>query len=514
MKLKLVSVFFLMMIYFVQNDAEKTRFINIKLETSVMQIDSTSYIFNIDEWGIIEGKVTDDVALNNKIQISKALKYAFFKGYKIFKVDLDAYFLVDADNYNRATEQSILLQSNMHFKMSDQTVLRVQPNSAISYAVLSAWKKENVKVSGGKIIGDRFSHDYKTIKNTHEFGYAIYFRGVINGVVDNVELRECTGDGFIVQSTKRRNDDGSERLGQVYSKNITLQNCIIDKNRRNNISLTDVDGMLIENNIISNGGDGGKWNKSEGYNSKGVLPRYNIDLEAINYLNDKGELRYTEIVRNVIIRNNTFSGANNGDIDLYKCWNVEIHNNTFDGAIANVASFDIQIHDNIFSNTSDIGNRKYAISIGEKIRETGIDFNKNYHIYNNEIDGYKNGIRFGSTDGKIYNNKIVNCETGIMLLNGSNNQFYDNEITSNKKFSRGYYNFPGGIKVNSITLKNETVNVSEYALLFTKLKGIVTIENSTFNGVDGMEFRNSKTITLNNVKTPKVTNKNSEVIKN
>jgi len=514
MKLKLIAVIFLLTIYFVPNDASQIGVISSQSKKLEMQIDSTAYVLDIDEWGIVEGKVSDDVALYNKIQINKALKVAFYKGYKIFKVDLDAYFLVDADNYNRATEQSILLQSNMHFKMSAQTVLRVQPNYAISYAVLSAWKKENVKVSGGKIIGDRYTHDYKKIKSTHEFGYAIYFRGVENGVVDNVELRECTGDGFIVQSTKRRNDDGSERLGEVYSKNITLQNCILDKNRRNNISLTDVDGMLIENNIISNGGDGGKWTKSEGYNSKGVLPRYNIDLEAINYLNDKGELRYTEIVKNVIIRNNTFSGANNGDIDLYKCWNVEIHNNTFDGAIANVASFDIQIYDNVFSNTSAIGNRKYAISIGEKIRPTGIDFNRNYHIYNNKIDGYKNGIRFGSTDGKIYNNKILNCDTGIMLLNGSNNQFYDNVISSSKKSSRGYYNFPGGVKANAITLKNETINVSGYALLFTKLKGTLSIENSTFTGANGMEFRNSKTITLNKVKTSKVINKNSTVVRN
>lgn len=514
MKLKLISVFFLMMIYFVSNDSSQFGLISTQSKKSEVQIDSTTYILNIDEWGIVEGKVTDNVALKNKIQINKALKQAFYKGFKIFEVDLDAYFFVNADNYNRATEQSILLQSNMHFKMSEQTVLRVQSNSAISYAVLSAWKKENVKVSGGKIIGDRYSHDYKTIKNTHEFGYAIYFRGVINGVVDNVELRECTGDGFIVQSTKRRNDDGSERLGEVYSENITLRNCIIDKNRRNNISLTDVDGMLIENNTISNGGDGGKWTKSEGYNSKGVLPRYNIDLEAINYLNDKGELRYTEIVRNVIIRNNTFSGANNGDIDLYKCWDVDIYNNTFDGAIANVASFDIQIHDNIFSNTSNIGNRKYAISIGEKIRPTGIDFNRNYHIYNNTIKGYDNGIRLGATDGKIYNNKILNCDTGIMLLNGTNNQFYDNVISSNRKSSRGYYNFPGGAKANNISIKNEMVDVTSYALLFTKLKGTVSIESSTFKGADGMEFRNSKTITLNKVETSKVTNKNSEVIKN
>lgn len=479
---------------------------------------NTTFFFDPNKWGIVQGTTSDGNALINRDNTNVAIVLVKRLGAVIFDVDnIDAYFDVQADNYNRSTSESLILPSDFHFRMTNNSHLRVQTNAKPAYALLSAQAQQNVTITGGHIWGDRYEHIYATGTegDTHEFGYGVYFRGVINGIVDNVELRECTGDGFIVQSTKWRNDDGSEKPGETYSKNIRLSNCFIDKNRRNNISLTDVDGMVIEDNIISNGGDGGPWNSSEGYNYKGVLPRYNIDFEAINHTDDTGDLRYTEIVQNIIVRNNAFSGAFNGDIDLYKCWDVEIHNNTFDASIANVASFDIQIHDNVFTNTRpELSDRKFAFQIKELIRSDGSDYNVNYEIYNNTITRYENGIKLGGTNQTVYNNTINECRTGIMFLNGSDNVFYDNVITSDISGSRGYYSLNGGAYMRNTVVTNDVIRVNEFGLLLQtanvgETTNRLTFNECTFTAYKGIELRNSNNITIENSTFSDYTNKES-----
>lgn len=480
---------------------------------------STTFSFDPNKWGITQGRVQDAVALTNKENMNISIALVKHLGAEIFEIDnIDAYFDVQANNYNDSTQESIILPSDFHFKMSDNTHLRVQPNAKPAYALISALKQQNVTTTGGHLWGDRYEHIYATGTDgdTHEYGYGIYYRGVINGIVENVELREHTGDGFIIQSSRNRNDDGSEKPGEVYSKNIRLANCIIDKNRRNNISLTDVDGMIIENNIITNGGDGGPWSSSEGYNYKGVLPRYNIDLEAINILNDDGTLRLTEIVQNVIIRNNEFTGAFNGDIDLYKCWDVEIYENTFDSYIANVASYNITIYQNTFVNTlPNRSDRKFAMAINERIRADGSDYNTNYVIYENTITGYETGMNIGGTGQEVYNNTINECLNGILLINGHDNYIHDNIITSDVAGSSGYFSLPGaGHYSRNVLIENEIVRVKEFGLLLqsanlNETTHRLTFDNCSFSAYKGVELRESNNITIRNSTYTDYTNKNS-----
>lgn len=482
--------------------------INLQISGSVKLIE-TSFTFDKEKWNIVEDVTTDEIALANKENINSAIALIKTLRGNIFELNnINAYFDVQADNFNDSTEESIILPSNFHFKMGDNTNLRVQPNSKSAYALLSAEGQSNVTISGGNLWGDRYTHTYVapgTDGDTHEFGFLIYYRGVINGIVDNTGLREATGDGFIVQSTSHRNDDGSENPNEMYSKNITLKNCIIDKNRRDNISLTDVDGMVIENNIISNGGDGGAYSPSQvGYDSRGVLPRYNIDLEAKRYYDDNGSLRQVEIIKNVIIRNNDFSGAHRGDLDLFTCSNVEVYGNTFSSYIANISSFDIKIYNNTFVND---GDRKFAIQITEFINSNGIDNNQNYDIYNNTITDYEIGMKMGGTNQEVYNNTITNCKTGIMFLNGHDNQFTDNNIISSLDNSRGFYNFPGGIILENTVVSGGSVTVKTFPFLAIKINNDsdssateLTFDNINFISTSGydVDLRNSKHITIQN----------------
>lgn len=478
--------------------------------TGEARLIDSHFIFEKGNWDIIEDIVTDEIALQNKINLNNLISLVHNLGGTIFELDeIDAFFDVQADNYNEATQESIILPSNFHFKMSNNTHLRVQPNSKSAYALLSAKKQVNVTISGGNLWGDRYTHSYVSPGsdgNTHEFGYMVYFRGVHNGTVDGVGLREATGDGFIMQGTSNRYNDGTVRPGEWECKNIVVKNCIIDKNRRNNLSLVDGDGAIIENNIISNGGDGGEYSVSQdGYSSKGVLPRYNIDLEAINTLSPDGNtVYYTEIIKNVIIRNNEFTGAHHGDIDLYKCWDVEIHNNTFSSYIANVAAYNIQIHHNSFIND---GDRKFAIQIKSLVRPNGYDYNRNYEVYDNTISNYEVGLKVGGTNQEINNNIFENCDTGIMFLEGIGLTFNNNMISSSSANSVGYFDFPGGVNIDDYMITGGQVNVVTFPFLAIKINNNdnsynsgVTFDNVLFNSTSNynVDLRQSKHITIKN----------------
>jgi len=481
---------------------------DLQISGSAKLID-THFIFEKEKWGIVEGETSDEIALNNKVIINSTIELVKSLRGNVFELNnIDAYFDVQANNYNDSTDESIILPSNFHFKMSDNTHLRVQPNAKSAYALISAERKTNVTISGGNLWGDRYTHSYVspgTDGNTHEFGYIVYFRGVHNGTVDGVGLREATGDGFIMQGTSHRNDNGTVKSGEMACEYIVVKNCVIDKNRRNNLSLVDGQYVVIENNIISNAGDGGTYSVSqEGYSYKGVLPRYNIDLEAINYIDANGNLRYTEIIRDVVIRNNDFTGAHNGDVDLYKCWDVEITNNTFSSYIANIASYDIQIHNNTFIND---GERKFAIQISELITSNGLDYNRNYDIYNNTISNYEIGMKIGGTNQEVYDNTISNCDTGVMFLNGNNNRFTNNTINSSISNSRGFYNFPGGVSLENTIVSGGEVNVKTFPFLAIKINqesstttNELTFDNVTFNSSSNynVDLRNSKHITIRN----------------
>ena len=459
--------------------------------------------------GITEGVVSDAVSLSNKAEMQLKIDTAKGLGAEIFDFDgdIDAYFQVEADNYNRAPEQGIILPSDFHFKMHAGVNLRVQPTYKIAYALLCAHTEDNITITGGNLWGDRYTHDYTTITNTHEFGFGIYLRGAHGVDIDGVNIQEMCGDAIIVQSTARRDNDGNEVSGEYYNENWIIQNCTLNKSRRNNISLTDVQYCEIYNNTISNGGDGGAWTSAEGYNDKGVLPRYNIDLEAINGYNEiTGEVYFTEIVRDVEIHQNDFTGAYNGDIDLYKCWDTEIHNNTFDASIANVASYNVIIRNNTFVGDETEKDRSFAIKIGERINAvTGVDFCVNYDIYSNNISGdYDNGIVMGATGCDVYSNTITNIYTGIQLLNSADLNLHDNTITSTVASSRGYYNFSGGITVENLTITDEDVDVQSFGMLLTSLNvgatsNEVVIDTCTFASNDtDIEFRNTHYVTVQN----------------
>ena len=96
-----------------------------------------------------------------------------------------------------------------------------------------------------ELVRMHYTHDYTTISSSHEWGHIIRFKGVHNAVVDNVEMHEGSGDGFEVFGVSDRLADGSLKPGKWESFNITVKNCLINDNRRQNITIADGTNIFI-----------------------------------------------------------------------------------------------------------------------------------------------------------------------------------------------------------------------------------------------------------------------------
>ncbi len=164
-----------------------------------------------------------------------------------------------------AVGKGLALKSNMTLKLSPGATLKVIPNSAEAYAMFNIAGVTNVTVDGGTFEGDRREHG----GNTGEWGMGIRFgKGSKHVTIANVTVKDMWGDGFYVHG----------------SVDVTFCSVVADNNRRQGLSVIDVDGLLVIN--------------SEFKNTRGTRPAAGIDFEP----NDPAEK-----IINVHIENSKFT---------------------------------------------------------------------------------------------------------------------------------------------------------------------------------------------------------------
>ncbi|MCF6279250.1 MAG: hypothetical protein L3J14_02775 [Flavobacteriaceae bacterium] len=490
--------------------------IDLAIEGSTRLID-TNYTFDVSKWNIVEGEVSTSVALSNRENMNVAItQVKSLRGYAFEINNVDIFFEIGAGAFgNTAHRLAVQIPSDFHFKMGDNCHLRAQPNGLPAYAILSARKAINIKITGGHLYGDKFEHTYTQgiPYKMHDSGYGVYFRGVRNSVVDGVTMKNFTGDGFNCHSIGRRNADGSVPAGmeENFNNNITIKNCTFEANRRNNMSIIDGTNIIIENNLFLKAGEtdtAPQGSSDTVYTWRGVIPSNGIDFEAWRQYDEYGAY-HTQYINDIIVRNNTFRNGQKADINLYTCSNVEVYENNFDSGVSGRAFNNCTIRDNVFVNNINRPNLT-GITIKEFIRSgTGIDENVNNKVYNNTISGYENGIRFGATDGECYNNTITDFVNGIYFTDGENNLIYDNTLTSDISNSKGYTNFPGGIKAKDITVTGGTVTVYKYPFYAKKINE--SSGNQAGNGIifDGVDFNSTSNNSILLLNSQNITIKNS-----
>ncbi len=456
-------------------------------------------VFNFDpsRWGIVEGETTSAIAQKNNDILESTMFMAKELGIKTLKIDkMDAYFEVSkvtstTSNQNfYPSEEAINVPSDFTLEMTENTHLRVQPNGNNDYVLLAIRDESNVTIEGGNLYGDRAKHDDSN--KVGNSGHVIQIHGSNNVKINGVTTVDGTGDGININSL-----GFTFEAGYIPANNIEVTNCILDNNRRNNISITDGFNMLIDGNTFLNAG-------VDHPNDPGVAPGFALDVEAVRGGSfETGYLLY-EKAYDITISNNTENGSKYGAFIVAIGQDVTIKNNTTEGGIAIADGSGVKILDNVITaNPNDPTGA--GITTGHPDSKSA----SNNVIAGNTISGYTVGIAVYTRDNEIYDNNIKEFVTGIQPKNIKNMNFYNNTFESTLSNSVGIFG-------NVTTMDN--INIYENEFIRTGREGIkmVMVNNNAGEEnnkvvINNNDFKNSK-ITLSRSKNMDFTNNTSEYI--
>ena len=413
---------------------------SLTLSGTLPQLKSPIFNFIPSRWGIVEGEVGQNVALKNSSIVHNLILLTKSLQADTFSIDkLDAYFYQE-EFFNYIFQ----LPSDFNLKMTDNTNLRVFPNNdPLGGNLVMILNSENVTVTGGNLHGDRDTHDY-TSGGTHEQGHLLKIKTGINIKIENVHMRDAIGDGLDVESYRLRNDPLFER----GSSNVLITGCVFDSNRRNNLSITDGEDIIVENCTFLNAG-------ITTAKSTGTAPRSAIDIEPdIQDYNNPWQL-----VDRLTIRNNIEKGPQSGLI-VFTGFNVLVTGNTFENSLSASRAFNVKI----------INNTARSISAG--ILE--ISDPRNYEVSGNTVSNPTGSGIFAANPGvQIFDNKIINCKTGMQLQNLNDANIYNNTITGSED---GINAFGGG---KNLLIKGNTINVQR-PFFFSGVNAKTGQENDSF----------------------------------
>ena len=180
-----------------------------------------------------------------------------------------------------------VVQPNVKFQLAAGTVLKVKPTTIGEYGVIDV-KADGFSISGGKIQGDRSSNGKQGAD-----GHGIRVIDCKNASISNMTICNNWGDGIYLGSMSLED--------KLYGcKGVTIKNCMISNNRRNNIAIVDADNVTI---------DGCKILKA-----KGAQPSCGINIEP-NMVN--GKIPSNEVCKNITIKNTKITCAAKGKSNWY-----------------------------------------------------------------------------------------------------------------------------------------------------------------------------------------------------
>lgn len=465
----------------------------LSIEGNDAKIIGDTFKFEPEKWEITEGKVSDALALKNKEVLKGTMEFTKTMGAVNFEIDkMDAYFTVSKeDNFPPKYRMGgIFIPSNFNLLMTDNTHLRVQPNAYTVFNLLIVYNEANVVIRGGHLHGDRDQHIYGENfggRDGHQDSVLINVYAGVDVLIDGVNMHDSTGDGVLVKSIGFAfNPDYTPSHG------IEIVNCIIDKSRRNNISIVNGYDILVEKCQILNAG-------AETALSEGSNPKVGIDIEAFRTRDDNGELVYYEIAKDITIRNNVERGSVNSAFLVAIGDDTIIEDNVTENGIGFSLATGIKIRNNKITGTSK-HLKKAAIGAGLPNTETTY----NNEISGNTIKGYRLGVSLYSKEVKIFGNTFENLETGIFVPNEVRDaEIYDNTITSSTNSSSGISAHTASmsnvvIKKNTITVKGKPVSFVNVNIESGEENHEVSVTENTFIASASPLVENSNGITLEN----------------
>jgi polygalacturonase len=198
-------------------------------------------------------------------------------------------YLIDAD-------KGLHLRSGTNLAFSPGAVFKALPSAMEKYSILKASDVSDVKITGPGILqGERKEHD----GTTGQWGMGLRIDGGSRNIrVVDLTTRDCWGDGFYISG----------------AANVSLSRVTADGNRRQGLSIIEVDGLTVRQSIFKN--------------TKGTKPGAGIDLEP-NKVTPK------QVIQNVLIENSQFLHNAKAGILIHGkngiIRNVIVRNNVYEG---------------------------------------------------------------------------------------------------------------------------------------------------------------------------------------
>jgi parallel beta-helix repeat protein len=307
--------------------------------------------------------------------------------------------------------KSLVLQSNQTLVLSPSAILAAIPCDYSFTSVIKIAKVKNVTVTGGHIIGEGASHSGAI----GEWGHGIFIAdGASDVTVKDIVTSDCWGDGVYIG------------CGQNIVKNVTLENVISYGNRRQGLSITNAEDVLINNCIFSD-----SYNKRPGID---LEPCDNCTVKDITINNTKcinnsgcgiQLMGCNEAVSDITISDSYFN--NNGKDGMYieNSQNVKVSNSEF-----SENGFGIEINKNsynlVFQGVQIFNNSNFGLAISARTPNMGSENLEFIDVcfYDNgqTIQGKHDGVKIYSTTGYIKNISFTQCE------------FYDDQSTKTQRF--------------------------------------------------------------------------------
>jgi hypothetical protein len=247
---------------------------------------------------------------------------------------------VPAGTYLIDPVKKVQLRSYMLLKMDPAAKLQAKTNSATRSYILYAYKRTQVEIAGGQLIGDRDTHTYVS-GSTSEWNHGIQIIGCTHVTVRDLWVGKCAGDGICTGGN---------------TSDLVIANVVSTQNRRQGLSLTQCTNVKVYDSEFSY--------------TKGTSPECGIDIEP-----DNDWVTSNIWIENCRLNNNAKYGINIflriSKVTLNKC---TIESNGSCGFV-NVGGSEVTLQNSRIQNNSATG---VLFSGGNTMKMTGNTSFNNY----------------------------------------------------------------------------------------------------------------------------------------
>ena len=371
--------------------------------------------------------------------------------------------------YCISEENPITMVSNLIVDLNGAT-FKINDNGLQHYTVIDFSNCSNSQLINGIILGDRETHDYKTIEGSHEWTCGIVFNNCDNCILDNVTVSSFPGYGI----SSSLGENLSDLIIGVTKDNLSIGN-ISDKGKLNSKrgTIRTIDPL----NIINVGGEfelgynkgymGYPYMQSKEYSAyfydenmkfiskvdnckqykKVLIPdnaKYVHFVFKQDYVPERGDTDFNDTTvfltnysspNNITIKNCLIEKNKSLGMGICGGYNWNIENNMFKENGGGAPGYAIDLEDGweymdsfLFKNNKFIGNNNDIVSCaGDNIIFENNSFTStvymwgrttNYKFLNNTFSNISMNINYEySTDTECSGNTYNNCRIAIISKN-------------------------------------------------------------------------------------------------